>query len=171
MHCMAAGSEGQACACLPQLPLCDTWPAYTNHIMTQLLPGSGRGCAPCCRQAVTATHKQSLLQQARAHKALGVVLGAAAAQPGLPQAERAASQDEGLLHLRQALEVDPQDADVLYNLGLLEVGTSLLLGRCSLHGRCMAHPARVPSAHSLRHHASSKCILRGRQGDAHCSAA
>ena len=52
-----------------------------------------------------------------------MALGAVAAQPGLPQAERAVSQDEGLLHLRQALEVDRQDADVLYNLGLLEVGS------------------------------------------------
>ena len=61
-----------------------------------------------------------------------MVLGAVAAQPGLPQAERAASQDEGLLQLRQALDVDPQDVDVLYNLGVLEVGASLLLGRCTL---------------------------------------
>ena len=58
-----------------------------------------------------------------------MVLGATAALPGLPQAERAASQDEGLLHLRQALEVDPQDADVLYNLGLLEVGI-IASGQC-----------------------------------------
>lgn len=124
-----------------------------------------------CRRAVKTTRKQSLVQQARAHKALGVVLGAAAAQPGLPQAERAASQDEGLLHLRQALEIDPQDADVLYNLGVLEVGSSLShLDRCALHGLGMAPLARVYPAQSLREGAGT-ASLEGRQADAQCWAA
>ncbi|KAK9804267.1 hypothetical protein WJX72_004067 [[Myrmecia] bisecta] len=73
------------------------------------------------RQAVSATEGSSSVMRAKAHVALGVALGSAAgAAFALPQTDRAAYLEEALVVLQAAVDMDPGDANALYNLALLQ---------------------------------------------------